>query len=53
MDWWTQFSAQFWGSLLASLIVVPAALFAEAVLDEWRDRRHERKAWREKMKRSR
>ena len=53
MDWWTQFSAQFWGSLLATAIMLPLALMGEAWLDEWRDRRHERKAWRDKMKRSR
>ena len=40
MSWWSQFTAQFWGELLAGAIIVPLAVWAEAWLDERRERRH-------------
>lgn len=42
MTWWDQFTAQFVGDLLAAIIVLPLALWAEAKLDERRERRHGR-----------
>ncbi len=42
MTWWAELWAQFWGQLLAGLALIPIVLGGEAMLDEWRDRRHER-----------
>ena len=43
MSFWNDFWAQALGGLASGAVLLPLALWLEAVLDERRERRHERR----------
>lgn len=43
MAWWAEVGAQFVGSVIAGLVLLPLALWWEARLDEYRELRHEKR----------